>query len=353
VVETYHDSKGTHTRTRHESGWKTVAKGGDSVPFYLKDDTGIIRIQAEGASIEEQEVYDKTVNRSDSLYFGEGPRSEIANSDHRRRFQETAIPLHTRLYVVGQARQREDVVAAEIANDKNNRLFITSTRTEKQVSTSYAVWMWVWLAVGLLLVIAGVLIPNFTREPQLRMGLELYLIVAGGYILIILIGWAWTVFNSFVGLGQRVRQAWGQVDIQLKRRNDLIPNLVQSVQAYAAHEREVQELVTKLRQQLDATPPGVAGPDYSGFAPVLHATVERYPDLKANELFLKLQQSLTETEQRIALARDYFNSIASFFNARLEIVPDKFIAGLMRLRPQPLLSVEDFERVPVQVKLVD
>lgn len=76
-----------------------------------------------------------------------------------------------------------------------------------------------------------------------------------------------------------------------------------------------------------------------------------YPDLKASELFLKLQKSLTETEQRIALARDYCNDIASFYNARLEIVPDRFIAGMMQLRSQPLIAAADFERAPVEVKL--
>ncbi len=353
VVETYHDSKGTHTRTRHESGWKTVAKGSDSAPFYLKDDTGIIRIQPAGAKIEDNEVFDKTVTRTDALYFGKGPANEIANTDHRRRFQETAIPLHTPLYVVGQARQREDIVAAEVANDKNNQLFITSTRTEKQVSTGYGIWLWVWALLGLILAIAGVLIGNLTRPLLLRMNWEPYVIAVGGYIFTIAIAWIWTVFNSLVGVRQRVQQAWAQVDIQLKRRYDLIPNLIEAVEGYAAHEREVQELVTRLRQQMTATPPGITGPDYSGFSPSLQVTVERYPDLKSSELFLKLQQSLTETEQRIALARDYFNNIASFYNARLELVPDRFIAKSMKLRPQTLLSAADFERAPVQIKLAD
>jgi hypothetical protein len=354
VTETYRDAQGhMQTRTRHESGWKTVSRGSDSAPFYLKDDTGIIRIQPEGAKIEDKEVFDKTVTRTDTLYFGKGPANEIANTDHRRRFQETAIPLHTPLYMVGQARQREDIVAAEVANDKNNQLFITSTRTEKQVSTGYGIWLWVWAVLGLILAVAGVLIGNLTRPPLLRMNWEPYVIAVGGYIFIIAIAWTWTVFNSLVGLRQRVQQAWAQVDIQLKRRYDLIPNLIEAVEGYAAHEREVQELVTKLRQQMTATPPGVAGPDYSGFSPSLRVTVERYPDLKSSELFLKLQQSLTETEQRIALARDYFNNIASFCNARLEIVPDRLIGSLMKLRPQTLLGAADFERAPVQVKLAD
>ena len=354
VTETYRDAQGhMQTRTRHESGWKTVARGSDSASFYLKDDTGIIRIQPEGAKIEDKEVFDKTVTRTDALYFGKGPANEIANTDHRRRFQETAIQLHTPLYVVGQARQREDIVAAEVANDKNNQLFITSTRTEKQVSTGYGIWLWVWAVLGLILAVAGVLIANFTRPPLLRMNWEPYVIAVGGYIFIIAIAWIWTVFNSLIGLRQRFQQAWAQVDIQLKRRYDLIPNLIEAVEGYAAHEREVQILVTKLRQQMTATPPGVTGPDYTGFAPSLRATVERYPNLKASELFLKLQLSLTETEQRIALARDYFNNIASFYNARLEIVPDRLIASLMKLRPQTLLGAADFERAPVQVKLAD
>ena len=169
---------------------------------------------------------------------------------------------------------------------------------------------------------------------------------------VLALGWVWTVYNSLVNLRQRVRQGWAQVDIQLKRRNDLIPNLVQVVEGYATHESELQELLAKLRQQMSATPPGVKGPDYAGFIPTLRVTVERYPDLKASELFLKLQKELTGTEERIALARDYFNQIATFYNTRLEIVPDTFLAKMMKLKPQTLMSTADFERAPVQVDLV-
>jgi len=84
---------------------------------------------------------------------------------------------------------------------------------------------------------------------------------------------------------------------------------------------------------------------------MLRAIIERYPDLKASESFLRLQQALVDAEQRIALARDYFNEIATFYNTRLEIVPDRFVAGLARLHPATLMSASDFERAPVQVKL--
>jgi hypothetical protein len=107
-----------------------------------------------------------------------------------------------------------------------------------------------------------------------------------------------------------------------------------------------------MRQQMSATPPGVEGPDYTGFMPTLRVTVESYPELKASELFLKLQQELSDTEQRIALARDYFNQIVTFYNTRLEIVPDTFLAKMMRLKPQTLMAAADFERAPVKVDLV-
>jgi hypothetical protein len=131
----------------------------------------------------------------------------------------------------------------------------------------------------------------------------------------------------------------------------LIPSLVAAVAGYRDYESETQKLITELRGQAEATPPGVAGPDFKGVAPMLRVIIERYPDLKANESFLRLQQALVDAEQRIALARDYFNDIATFYNTRLAIVPDRFVAGLARLRPATLMSAADFERAPVQVKL--
>ncbi len=104
---------------------------------------------------------------------------------------------------------------------------------------------------------------------------------------------------------------------------------------------------------MEATPPGVSGPDYKGLLPSLRIVVEKYPELKASKAFLDLQGSLTETEQRIALARDYYNDTVTYYNTRLEIVPDRFIASLLKLKAVSLLSAMDFERAPIQVNLVD
>ncbi|MDD5190490.1 MAG: LemA family protein, partial [Dehalococcoidales bacterium] len=105
---------------------------------------------------------------------------------------------------------------------------------------------------------------------------------------------------------------------------------------------------TQLRDQLAAE----SGQTRAGCAATLKVALENYPDLKASELFLKLQRELSETEQRIALARDYFNDVATFYNTRLELIPDTFLARLMKLQSVKLLTTTGFERAPVEVKLV-
>ena len=352
VTETYTDSKGhTMTRTRTESGWTKVADGSESIPFYLKDDTGVIQIVPDGAKIHNIEVFDKTASRSSPLYFGKGPQHEIANTTHKRRLHETALPLHTMLYVVGQARERQDMVAAEIAYDKNASMFLVSTQTEKQVSSGYGCWYWALLIIGLICAIGGEVVRDLLASTDKGLSWQPFVISSLTFLAVLAGGWVWTVYNSLINLRNRMKQSWSQVDVQLKRRHDLIPNLIETVKGYRDYESGTQKLITELRGQTEATPPGVSGPDFKGLAPMLRAIIERYPDLKANVSFLRLQQSLVDTEQRIALARDYFNDTATFYNTRLEIVPDRFVAGLARLRPATLMSAADFERAPVQVKL--
>jgi hypothetical protein len=129
----------------------------------------------------------------------------------------------------------------------------------------------------------------------------------------------------------------------------LIPNLVSIAEGYAAHEKGLQPVATQLRGLLTA----VGGQPQAGCAVTLKIALEKYPDLKASELFLKGQKELSETEQRIALARDYFNDVETFYNNRLEIFPDTFLARMMKLHPAKLLTTTGFERAAVDVKLVN
>jgi len=352
VTETYTDSKGrTRTRTRRESGWRVVASGGQQTVFYLRDDCGVIRVAPKGATVHPVEVFDVHCGRSDPLYYAKGPAHAVSHSDHRRRFSEEAIPLHASLYVMGPARERDDVVAPEIRHDPNAAMFLISTRTEASISAGYRAWFWSLGLLAVVLAAAGWAIQDHVLgfEPG---GLVVkYLAIAGGAALSWGLGWVWMAYNSLVNLRQRVRQAWANVDVQLKRRADLIPQLVRVVRGLRDHERRVQTELAGLRQQLAATAPGEAGPDPRGCVPLVTAVFEAYPELKADGLFLNLQRSLVEMEQRIALAREYFNDIATFYNTRLQVVPDRCVAALGRLVPQALIRASDFDRAPVRVDL--
>lgn len=203
-----------------------------------------------------------------------------------------------------------------------------------------------FLATPLALLIAA---HNRAVPPSPLHGWIIFSVLA--YLGLWAAGWAWMAHDSIIGLRERVRQGWSLIDVQLKRRHDLLPALSATVAALSAHEREVQTLVADLRAQSQATRPGTAGPEFDGLAPKLRVVVEKYPELKAHEGFTALQRELVTTEQRIALARAYYNDIATHYATRLEIIPDRWIASLRKLTPEPLLAATHFERANVEVKL--
>jgi len=348
-TETYKDSEGRpRTRTVHESGWKTVADGGEMIRFYLRDDTGVLRVDPQGAKIEPVVTFEVECDDGDPLYYKKGPQDAVMHSDYRRRFVEHGLPLGLELYVVGQSRERDDIVAAEIAYDEKAPMFLITCRSEKDIASGMSWSSWGLAFLALLLAGAGVSLGRL--GPQ---GLPVrdLIIAAGGFLLSWLLGWTWMVYNSLIELRQRVRRAGSLVDVELKRRHDLIPNLVAAVQGYRDHESTVQTELAALRSQMEATMPGRPGPDPAALLPSIRAITERYPDLKANSSFQELQESLIECEQRIALARGYFNEIASGYNTCLEVVPDRFVAAIGALGHQPLLAAADFERAAVTVDL--
>jgi hypothetical protein len=351
VTETESDGKGgTRTVTRQESGWITVDQRLESTPFYVQDDTGSLLVRPEGARIEALGVFAQTCSAFDPLYYGKGPAIAVPDSDRVRRFTESAIPLQAPIFILGQARERPDIVAPEIAADPKAGDYLISVRTQEEVSRGLGWQIWLFFFLGAVAAPGGHLAGNLAMQIEITpiwTGLfigELFL-----YLVIWTVGWIVTVYNSLVELRQRVEQGWSQVDIQLKRRHDLIPNLVDTVKGYRDHEASTQEAVTALRSQLSATPPGQAGDDFRSVQNPINLLKEAYPELKADQNFLALQKSLSDTEQRIALARSYFNSIATFYNTRLQVVPDRYIAALGAMQPRALMEANDFERAPVEV----
>ena len=355
ITETESDGQGgTRTVTRQESGWTTVASQTESTPFYLQDDTGSLLVRPEGARIEALDVFDQTCSAFDPLYYGKGPAAGVMDSDRVRRFHETAIPLQAPLFVVGQARERQDLVAPEIAADAKAAEYLISVRTQEQVSSGLGWQNWLFFFLGAVVAPGGHVLGDLATNQDISPAL--IAIHIGEFLLYLLVwtlGWIITVYNGLVELRQRVEQGWGQVDIQLKRRHDLIPNLVDTVKGYRDHEALTQEALAALRSQLSATPPGDPGDDPRSVQSQVQILKEAYPELKADTNFIALQQSLSDTEQRIALARSYFNSIATFYNTRLQVVPDRFIAALGGMKPRALMEANDFERAPIEVNFAE
>jgi hypothetical protein len=291
-------------------------------------------------------VFSRTCGRGNPLYYNKGPSHSVMHSDHRRRFTEAAVPLHAQLYIMGKARERRDLVAPEIAYDEDAEMYLISTRSEEAVSGSFQAQFWGVGILGLVLTVGGLMIGDGQggREPLVWA----YVGAGAGYVGLWVLCWIIMVFNSIIGLRNRVRQAWAQIDIQLKRRAELIPNLIKVIEGFRGHESETNETLASLRSQAANTGRGAASVQGR-----VIALGEGYPELKSNEIFMELQQQLIETEDRIALARGYFNDIATFYNTRLEVVPDTFIAKLGAMKPESLMKINGFEAKPVVVDLFE
>jgi len=179
------------------------------------------------------------------------------------------------------------------------------------------------------------------------------LLVLGGLVLVVLL-FLWSLYNGFVTLKAQIEEAWSQIDVQLKRRIDLIPNLVESVKGYAKHEKSVFENVTKARSALmkAETPESMAkaSDSLSGALKSLFAVAENYPQLRANENFLQLQRELSDTEDKVAYARQFYNSTVMDYNVKVRVFPNALIANAFGFKEQPFFKATDEERKGVKVE---
>jgi LemA protein len=174
-------------------------------------------------------------------------------------------------------------------------------------------------------------------------------------VLAAIVLWIIAEFNGFVSLRNRVKEAWSDIDVQLKRRYDLIPNLVETVKGYATHERELFEKVTEARsnamQAQGVKEKGEAENVLSGTLKSLFAISENYPQLRASENFLELQREITDTEDKIQAARRFYNGNARDINTKIESFPSNIIAGIFNFKVVEFFQVEKAEeKEPVKVK---
>jgi len=177
-------------------------------------------------------------------------------------------------------------------------------------------------------------------------------IILGVIVLIVL--WVIVTYNGLVSLRNRVNDAWSQIDVQLKRRFDLIPNLVETVKGYTKHESETLENVIKARNSyVSATLPEdqmKADGELTKAISKLFALTESYPDLKANTNFNNLQNELNETENKIAMSRQFYNDIVMQYNNKVEMVPSNIIASIFKFSRKAFFEADATEKENVKVK---
>lgn len=167
-------------------------------------------------------------------------------------------------------------------------------------------------------------------------------------VLAIVVIWVIAVYNGLIKFRNRVDEAWSDIDVQLKRRHNLIPNLVNTVKGYAAHEKEVFEKVTEARTRAmgaqSAEEKGQAENMLSGALKSLFAVAENYPGLQANQNFLELQRELTDTEDKIQAARRFYNGNVRDFNTKLQVFPINLMAGALGFSKREFFEAEEGEK---------
>lgn len=173
-------------------------------------------------------------------------------------------------------------------------------------------------------------------------------------IVVLIILYVISTYNSLVSLRNRVRDQWAQIDVQLKRRFDLIPNLVNTVKGYAKHEKETLENVIKARNTfLSASTKEEemqANGELTGAISKLFALAESYPELKANQNFIDLQENLKETENKIASSRQFYNDTVLKYNNKIEMFPSNIVAGLFQFKAESFFQANTEERENVKVE---
>jgi hypothetical protein len=337
VKETYEEDGRQKTRMVKKEGSDTVASGSDRNLFYLKDEYGVIQIRPNWAKFESRQFFYKSCGPNNPLYYRHATRQEVDGSTHERTFYEDGVALHCPVYIEGYARPRQDIAAAEVISPDDTELFLISTNSKEYHKGRYNSRFW-WLSIWGLVFFAG--IGNLNWDDFV-------------YLLIWATGWAVLTYNNLISLCQSADQGLANVEVHIKRRHDLVGNLVRVVTALRDFEKEVQKEVTLLRRQLEITKLEGKQESVTACLPAVRAVIEKYPHLKTDAAFLDLQVRIADTEERIALTRTYYNEIATTYNQRLKMVPYRLIARLGNIRTRALIIASDFERATVPARFAE
>lgn len=335
-TETYRDKDGK-TRTRTVTGSDVVASGGGAINFVLADETDRIGVRVDRADWRARQTVSEQVGRSHPLYHTKAPDTVVSGSTGVRSFDEHVVAMGDPLFVVGTAAVSDAGDALELKFDSSDDdLLIISTGNEKSVSRGRLAWAIVAFIFGLAAAAAGT-VPLAFLLHSARLGGPhqsrlVWIGVISGLVLfcaVCTIMWCVIMRNGVVRVRTRWQRSVSLIDVQLRRRADLIPNLVAVTQGLATHERTVHQAMASLRAGMAADK-------------ALRALVEAYPELKADGAFLRLQSELSATEDRIALARKFELESRAAFLDRLRTFPEGVVARMFGVAaPPPELGQAD------------
>lgn len=361
IKEQYEREVEEDGKTKTERKWKTVKSRKDMCPFVLQDDTGEIRVNPEGASFEGDLAFSKSVRRSDPLYYDKGPERSVSDSTGRRRFKEWVIRNEEDVYVMGDARLREDAVEPEIAEDETAPMFLISSKSEDALIQKYGRQGVFMYALSIVFGAGAPAIFFMAAEVTTPMGVHFGVWSAGaalGILILIALSYVRTIYNGLVDLRNREDRAWAMLDVEFQRRADLIPNLAAVVQTVAAHEKQIQKQVAEATpseslgetaSEADPEQAEAALQKQSGALARVVGVAEDYPEIASDEHFQELMDALTHCEDRIALAKQFYNNSVECLNDRVDTIPDKYVAPLAGAETEDYLSLEDFEKTSVDV----
>jgi LemA protein len=328
---TSRDSDGnTSTRTETYHQWHTIEQEQRNLPeIEVIDESGSVTVRLEGADVVERELFEDTFTRErEGGFFSR----MFDNATGRYRETEAGVALGDRLFVVGEASFDEERRIPVIARD-----VLASTRSEQ----SHTRWLGFGVVASALLAaalttasVALALEPDEPATPRAWLpGLAVVVIAA-------VLWWAVSTYNRLRVVAQGVDRAWSLIDVQLRRRHDLVPALAKVVAAHAAYEQEVLAGTVAAR----AADMNAEGARQTGELRRLLALAEATPELVAQESFLSLQRAIADTEARIAGSRTFFNNSLTLLRDRQRRFPSSLVAARVPLRHRDLIEADGFER---------
>jgi LemA protein len=180
------------------------------------------------------------------------------------------------------------------------------------------------------------------------------LYIFSGAVLVLIL-YLISIYNGMIRYKNMVKNAWSGIDVQLKRRTDLIPNLVETVKGYTTHERDLLQRLTEARTSVlnaggNVKNAAIADNQLTSALKSLFMVAEAYPDLKANQNYLKLQEEISETEDQVAASRRIYNENVNYFNTKIEVFPNNLVAGIFSFKPYEFFITDDAEKSVVSVK---